>query len=168
MPRKRKSVTASIQNGQRSGESREVKRKRTEDRRTVVDKENFEVSPRHNLMTLPSILSEGPSKTFKGHSQFHAQLTPSLRGSYKQVPTPHGGLVRPSMGHLRGMAVILEERGYSVKDLRAECKGFNAHLNLTAAAASSSTNPILQMLKLFLTCRSRGFQVIFLPKFHVN
>jgi hypothetical protein len=58
MPRKRKSVTASIQNGQRSGESREVKRKRTEDRRTVVDKENFEVSPRHNLMTLPSILSE--------------------------------------------------------------------------------------------------------------
>lgn len=40
MPRKRKSVMASIENGKRSGEDREVKRKRRKDGRIIADKEN--------------------------------------------------------------------------------------------------------------------------------
>src|SRR5260221_5203695 len=88
MPRKRKSVMASIQNGKRSGEDREVKRKRTEDSRMTADKENG-VSPHHNLQHYLQCFSDRPPKPSKEHSQCHAQSTASSRGSYKQVPMPN-------------------------------------------------------------------------------
>ena len=70
MPHKRKSVMASIQNGKRSREDREVKRQRTEDSRIIADKENG-VSPchsRHNLKHYLRFFSDRPSKPSKEHS----------------------------------------------------------------------------------------------------
>lgn len=73
---------ASIRNGQRSGEDREVKRKCTEDSKMIPDKENKG--------------SPGPC-----HSR-HNSLLPVLEDLTNkfQCQIPHQGIVQPSVGHL--------------------------------------------------------------------
>ncbi|KAF8582228.1 hypothetical protein K439DRAFT_1647663 [Ramaria rubella] len=74
-------------------------------------------------------------------------------------------------GVFKGMAIILEERGYAnASKIRAECKGFKH-------AKDASNCCCWQMLYnehnfaaveslLEITCKAHGFQVLFLPKFH--
>jgi len=75
-------------------------------------------------------------------------------------------------GVFKGMVVILEECGYTVKDLRVECKGFKCPPGPTAPDCCCRrklfNEPDFTNVETILkkTCRSRGFHIIFLPKFH--
>lgn len=103
-------------------------------------------------------------------------------GSMEKIKIPMGDAVFNSQpqslyfpeGHSRagvfkGMATILEERGLSSSKL-AECKGFKCappaldcccRRTLFNQPDFANVNSLLE-----ITCRARGFQVIFLPKFH--
>jgi hypothetical protein len=77
----------------------------------------------------------------------------------------------PRAGVFKGMAVLLEERGFGeMSKMRAECKKFQCKAGATDCCCRrilytqpdfANVDSILQMI-----CSSRGFQVIFLPKFH--
>jgi hypothetical protein len=74
-------------------------------------------------------------------------------------------------GVFKGMAVILEERGYTdASKIRAECKGFKCAKGATNCCCWRMlyNEPDFTLVEslLELTCKSRGFQVVFLPKFH--
>ena len=77
-------------------------------------------------------------------------------------------LVSPSI--FKGMAVILEECGYSASNLWVECKGFKCPQNSTSCCCWHMlyNEPEFSEVESLLetTCKSRGFQVLFLPKFH--
>jgi len=70
----------------------------------------------------------------------------------------------------KGIAVILEERGYSASELRVECKGFKCPKNATTCCCQRMLYNELDFADdeslLETTCKARGFQVLFLPKFH--
>lgn len=80
----------------------------------------------------------------------------------------------PRAGIFKGMAVILEERGFKdAPNLRAECKGFKCDVWNPAYPACCCRRllyeqPDFTNVKSILeeVCASRGFEVIFLPKFH--
>jgi hypothetical protein len=74
-------------------------------------------------------------------------------------------------GVFKGMATILEERGFGdMSNVRAECKSFKC----TPGATDCCCRRILYNQPDFAnvpsllesTCKTRGFKVIFLPKFH--
>jgi transposase len=74
-------------------------------------------------------------------------------------------------GVFKGMAVILQERGFTnARKLRAECKNFKcAPPALDCCCRRLLFNqPDFQDVDTILgaACEARGFQVIFLPKFH--
>ena len=74
-------------------------------------------------------------------------------------------------GVFKGMAVILEERGFvDARKLRAECKNFKcAPPALNCCCRRLLFNqPDFQDVNTILgaACEAHGFQVIFLPKFH--
>jgi len=75
-----------------------------------------------------------------------------------------------SPGIFKGMAIILEERGYSASNLQAECKGFKCPKNATSCCCRRMlyNEPDFSEVESLLetTCKARGFQVLFLPKFH--
>jgi len=75
-----------------------------------------------------------------------------------------------SSGVFKGMAIILEEHGYSASTLRAECKGFKCPKNAIDCCCRRIlfNEPDFADVESLLetTCKARGFQVIFLPKFH--
>ena len=74
-------------------------------------------------------------------------------------------------GWFKEMVVILEERGYSnAQHIRAECPKFqcpkdeehcSCHRMLYNKPDFVNVDSLLE-----ITCRERGFQLIFLPKFH--
>ncbi|KAG2120944.1 uncharacterized protein F5147DRAFT_562768 [Suillus discolor] len=68
------------------------------------------------------------------------------------------------------MATILTERGFDVKNLKAQCKNFECAAGVTDCCCRCIlySQPDFTNVKSFLetTCKARGFQVIFLPKFH--
>jgi len=77
----------------------------------------------------------------------------------------------PRAGVLKGMAIILEEQGFSnASKLKAQCKNFKCAPGATDCCCCR----ILYMQPDFAnvdtvlegTCKARGFTVIFLPKFH--
>lgn len=77
----------------------------------------------------------------------------------------------PRAGVFKGMAVILQERGYTwANDLRAECRNFKC----TPGAMQCCCRRILYSEPDFMGvksllemhCAKRGFEVFFLPKFH--
>ena len=77
----------------------------------------------------------------------------------------------PRAGTFKGMAVILEERGYTdARKLRAECKDFKCEPEATACCCRRLlfNEPDFVNVKsiLELHCEKRGFKVLFLPKFH--
>jgi hypothetical protein len=91
-----------------------------------------------------------------------------LDGTVQSFYFPEG---HERAGVFKGMAVILEERGYKgAKDLHVECKGFKCpppaldcccrHV-LFNELDFANIDTILEA-----TCKARGFRVIFLPKFH--
>jgi hypothetical protein len=89
-------------------------------------------------------------------------------GSSQALYFPEG---HPQEGIFKGMAVILEERGFAdASKLKAQCKDFKC----AKGAASSCCHRILYTQPDFvdvksnleIICEARGFQVIFLPKFH--
>ena len=74
-------------------------------------------------------------------------------------------------GIFKGMAVILEERGYKdIQKLRAECKSFNCAppaLNCCCRRILFNEPDFVHIDTILeATCNARGFRVIFLPKFH--
>lgn len=73
-------------------------------------------------------------------------------------------------GRFKGMQVILEERGYDVKGLRAECKGFKCEKGLVNCCMRrmlySEPDFVDVKSKLEIECEARGYSVVFLPKFH--
>ncbi|KAG0697413.1 hypothetical protein DFH29DRAFT_811718, partial [Suillus ampliporus] len=74
------------------------------------------------------------------------------------------------VGLFKGMASILTEQGFDVSKLKAQCKNFEC----VAGAMDCCCHRILYRqpdfanieLLLETTCKARGIQVIFLPKFH--
>jgi hypothetical protein len=89
-------------------------------------------------------------------------------GSRQCFYFPHG---HPRAGVFKGMAVILEERGFSrASNLRAQCKDFKCKKGATACCCRRIlyNQPDFVNVKsnLEIRCEARGFQVIFLPKFH--
>ena len=82
----------------------------------------------------------------------------------------------PLAGTFKGMAIILEERGYvNTHKLRAECKNFKCaapELGTSSQACCCRrllfNEPDFVNVKsiLELHCEKRGFKVLFLPKFH--
>ncbi|KAF9510307.1 hypothetical protein BS47DRAFT_1300305 [Hydnum rufescens UP504] len=74
-------------------------------------------------------------------------------------------------GLFKGMAVILEERGFSnARSLKAECKGFKCAPGITDCCCQRIlfNQPDFVGVKSLLedVCERRGYRVIFLPKFH--
>ncbi|KDQ07621.1 hypothetical protein BOTBODRAFT_119805 [Botryobasidium botryosum FD-172 SS1] len=75
-------------------------------------------------------------------------------------------------GVFKGMAVILEERGYAdTKKLRAECPGFkcpSVRANPCCCRRLLYNEPDFVNVKSLLetACEKRGFLVLFVPKFH--
>jgi hypothetical protein len=74
-------------------------------------------------------------------------------------------------GVFKGMAVILQERGFGdMSKVRAECKHFKCPPGATNCCCrrilfnQPDFANVLSLLE--LTCKSRGFKVIFLLKFH--
>ena len=89
-------------------------------------------------------------------------------GSRQCFYFPNG---HPRAGMFKGMAVILEERGFKrVSNLRAQCKDFKCEKGATACCCRRIlyNQPDFVSVKsnLEIICEARGFQVIFLPKFH--
>jgi hypothetical protein len=83
----------------------------------------------------------------------------------------------PDAGIFKGMAQILVERGYSKKEIeskRAECKGFKCPDVPDGSDPTCCCRRMVYTQPDFVsaeslvaeTCRARGFDVIFLPKFH--
>ena len=75
------------------------------------------------------------------------------------------------VGTFKGMAVILEERGFAnAPNLRAQCKDFKCAKGATSCCCRRIlyNQPDFVDVKsnLEIICETRGFQVIFLPKFH--
>ncbi|KAJ8473629.1 hypothetical protein ONZ45_g16225 [Pleurotus djamor] len=78
-----------------------------------------------------------------------------------------------SPGLFKGTAVILEERGFDVQGLRAQCQKFSCKANreppfdcccrrlLFNQPDFTNVESILET-----QCRARGFEVLYLPKFH--
>jgi transposase len=77
----------------------------------------------------------------------------------------------PRAGVFKGMAVILQERGYTwANDLRAECSKFKCPPDATRCCCRRILymEPDFVNVKSLLEehCVKRGFEVLFLPKFH--
>src|SRR5882724_9212079 len=68
------------------------------------------------------------------------------------------------------MAIILEECGYLASTLWVECKGFKCPQNAINCCCQHIliNEPDFANVESLLetTCKPRGFQVLFLPKFH--
>jgi hypothetical protein len=83
-------------------------------------------------------------------------------------------LGHPRAGVFKGMAIILEERGFEGcqgrKGKRAECEGFKCLPGATDCCCCRilyNQPDFVNVESLLETeCRARGFQVLFLPKFH--
>ncbi|EGN94508.1 hypothetical protein SERLA73DRAFT_171486 [Serpula lacrymans var. lacrymans S7.3] len=89
-------------------------------------------------------------------------------GSPQSLYFPPGD---PQEGAFRGMVDLLEERGYKdIDGICAKCPGFKCpkdtpHCCLRRMLYNEPDFAEVESL-LEVTCRARGFQVIFLPKFH--
>ena len=74
-------------------------------------------------------------------------------------------------GHFKGMAILLEERGFTnAPKLRRECPQFHCPKGATACCCRRIlyTQPDFKQVESLLEthCKSRGYSVYFLPKFH--
>ncbi|KAG2159587.1 uncharacterized protein EDB93DRAFT_1074222 [Suillus bovinus] len=73
-------------------------------------------------------------------------------------------------GLFKGMATILTEHGFDVTKLKAQCKNFECAAGATDCCCHHILycQPDFANVESFLetTCKARGFQVIFLLKFH--
>ncbi|KIK76705.1 hypothetical protein PAXRUDRAFT_169069 [Paxillus rubicundulus Ve08.2h10] len=73
-------------------------------------------------------------------------------------------------GVFKGMAKILEERGYTIGNLRTECVGFKCPPNVPRCCCRRLlyNEPDFAQVPSLLesVCHARRFKVIFLPKFH--
>jgi hypothetical protein len=77
----------------------------------------------------------------------------------------------PQAGLFKGMSVLLQERGMSREaNLRAECKNFQCPKDQTSCCVRWTLydQPDFVRVESLLetACKARGFEVIFLPKFH--
>jgi len=91
-------------------------------------------------------------------------------GSPQSLYFPEG---HEKAGQFKGMRVILEERGFSKEmlgKLKRECQGFHCPVGETGCCIRRLlyTQPDFQSVKSLLEdhCAQRGFEVLFLPKFH--
>jgi len=77
----------------------------------------------------------------------------------------------PRAGVFKGMAVILEERGFTdASNLKAQCKDFKCPKDSTCCCCRRIlyTQPDFVTVESLLEthCKARGYQILFLPKFH--
>lgn len=76
----------------------------------------------------------------------------------------------PNAGMFKGMARILEEHSFDVSMLKVQCKNFNCPQGSTTYCChqilynQSDFTDVKSNLETI--CRLRGFEVLFLPKFH--
>ena len=90
-------------------------------------------------------------------------------GSSQSLYFPNGE--GPNSGMFKGMAQILEERGFNVSKLQAECPGFQCPSNQTNQCCCRRllySQPDFAEVESLLeqTLKEKGYQVIFLPKYH--
>jgi transposase len=73
-------------------------------------------------------------------------------------------------GYFKGMAKILEERGYDVTGLRAQCDKFKCRGTAAQCCCRNilfHSDDFINIKSLLQThCEAAGFGVLFLPKFH--
>ncbi|KAE9382934.1 hypothetical protein BT96DRAFT_961122 [Gymnopus androsaceus JB14] len=93
-------------------------------------------------------------------------------GSLQELYFPGG---HSQAGMFKGMTVILQERGADVKDSKgkvkkAECKGFKCPEGVTDCCLRRMlfNQPDFKNIESILetSCKARGVEVLFLPKFH--
>ena len=89
-------------------------------------------------------------------------------GTPQSLYFPEG---HPNAGDFKGMALILEERGFQgVQKLRAECPGFKCPPDVEHCCCRRLLyeQPDFKDVETLVEthCRARGFEVVFLPKFH--
>jgi hypothetical protein len=77
----------------------------------------------------------------------------------------------PRPGVFKGMAIILEERGFKgVQQIQAECPGFKCDKAVERCCCRrllfNEPDFVAVESNLEIQCKSRGYQVFFLPKFH--
>jgi len=77
----------------------------------------------------------------------------------------------PCAGVFKGMAVILEERGFTdASNLKVQCKDFKCPKDSTCCCCRRIlyTQPDFVTVESLLEthCKARGYQILFLPKFH--
>ncbi|KIK14399.1 hypothetical protein PISMIDRAFT_76078, partial [Pisolithus microcarpus 441] len=88
-----------------------------------------------------------------------------FNGSPQEFYWPEG---HKHAGKFKGMAQILTERGYDVTNLKAQCKQCASGATTCCCWRILFNQPDFINVEMILesTCSARGFQVIYLPKFH--
>jgi len=124
----------------------------------------IEVIKRDPITGKPVCKPDGSAEKIK--IQMKATQLPN--GEVQQLYFPEG---HPRAGVFKGMAIILQERGYgNMSKKLAECKNFQCKAGTKDCCCRrmlynepdfANVDSILQMI-----CSARGFQVLFLPKFH--
>lgn len=146
----------------------------------------FDNAPTH-LKRLDAALSarkmtKGPSTTFGVEATVvmdgKVQYLPNGKPQKRTIPMGPGKFADGSLqnfynaaGIFKGMTVILEERGLTEEaKLRAECKKFQCTPGATRCCQRrvlyNQPDFVEQNSALELKAKARGFEVIFLPKFH--
>jgi hypothetical protein len=119
---------------------------------------------KHDPVTGKVIYKDGKPEKFKirmGDARF-------ADGTPQPLYFPEG---HERAGVFKGMAVILEERGFKdARNLRAECKNFKCPPNAQTCCCRRLlyNQPDFANVETILesTCRARGCDIFFLPKFH--
>ncbi|OBZ70989.1 hypothetical protein A0H81_09519 [Grifola frondosa] len=88
-------------------------------------------------------------------------------GSPQSLYFPAG---HPQEGVFKGTAILLQERGFDVTDLRTQCPHFKCKppmLDCCCCRLLYNQPDFCDVESMLEThCKARGFQVLFLPKFH--
>ncbi|KAG1907615.1 uncharacterized protein F5891DRAFT_938483 [Suillus fuscotomentosus] len=90
-----------------------------------------------------------------------------FNGAPQEFYFPEG---HTNTGLFKGMAKILEERGFDVSKKKAQCKDFNCPRGSTSCCCRrilyNQPDFVNVESNLERVCRLKGFKVLFLPKFH--
>jgi transposase len=119
------------------------------------------------------VLSPDGKPTFGSHGKILKKRVPMSDGWWHGAPqslyfTPDNGSGRPLV--FKGMIKILQERGISIAGLKRECPGFKCeHPDTDCCIRRTLWNqPDFSNIQSLLEehCKTRHFEVVFLPKFH--
>ena len=147
--------------------------KQADDALSASKMPKFTPKPGKNWGVETNVIGADGKPVYGADGKLLKQKVPMANGTFADgspqefyFPTGH---VRE--GVFKGMAVILEERGFvDAPKLRAQCKDFKCAKGATSCCCRrilyNQPDFIDVKSNLEIICEARGFQVIFLPKFH--